>query len=359
MANIQKRMSRDGEVSYRVQVRLKGFPPQTASFTRLTDAKRWEQATEASIREGRYFKGAAAKKCTLAELIEKYVCEVLDVDPRDTYNQRLYLDYWKTALGNYTVADVTPALISEHRNKLIGSTNKYGKTRSLTSANRYTTALGHVFTIALKEWQLVQSNPVRSITKLKEPKGRTRFLSDEERQKLLSACQNSGNPHLYCIVVVALSTGARKDEIRTLKWKDVDFKRGQITLHDTKNGETRSVPLQSYALELVRLHHSNFRRLDSPYVFPSSSTKQPVDIRTAWENAVTSAKLEDFRFHDLRHTAASYLAMNGATLPEIADVLGHKTLQMVKRYAHFTQAHTASVVARMNDKMFGAQNEQG
>lgn len=99
------------------------------------------------------------------------------------------------------------------------------------------------------------------------------------------------------------------------------------------------------------------------YVFPSSSVKtdlktgkkiyQPIDIRTAWENSLLRANIEDFRFHDLRHSAASYLAMNGATLVEIAEVLGHKTLQMVKRYAHISENHAASVVASMNERIFG------
>lgn len=101
MANIQKRVSKTGAVSYRVQVRLKGHPPQTASFARLTDAKKWEQATEAAIREGRYFKSAASKKHTLSELIDKYTQEVLDIDPRDTRNQRHYLSFFELSASSF------------------------------------------------------------------------------------------------------------------------------------------------------------------------------------------------------------------------------------------------------------------
>ena len=88
-------------------------------------------------------------------------------------------------------------------------------------------------------------------------------------------------------------------------------------------------------------------------VFPGKTGDDPVDIRDAWETAVKKAKLENFRFHDCRHTAASYLAMNGATLSEIAEVLGHKTLNMVKRYAHLSEAHTMKVVESMNRRIFG------
>jgi integrase len=90
-------------------------------------------------------------------------------------------------------------------------------------------------------------------------------------------------------------------------------------------------------------------------VFPRAGLKgrQPISIRTAWDNAIDTAKVDNFHFHDLRHSCASYLAMNGATLAEIAEVLGHKTLQMVKRYAHLSEQHTLSVVERMNEKIFG------
>ena len=80
-----------------------------------------------------------------------------------------------------------------------------------------------------------------------------------------------------------------------------------------------------------------------------------MDGTQAWEKALREAQVKDFRFHDLRHTAASYLAMNGASLAEIAEILGHKTLAMVKRYAHFCETHTAGVVARMNERFFSLE----
>jgi integrase len=102
--------------------------------------------------------------------------------------------------------------------------------------------------------------------------------------------------------------------------------------------------------EMVRL--SKVRRIDSDLVFPHVDGTRPFLLRGPWEGAVKEAKIEDFRFHDLRHSAASYLAMNGATLAEIAEILGHKTLQMVKRYSHLTEQHTSQVVSRMNAAIF-------
>ena len=89
-------------------------------------------------------------------------------------------------------------------------------------------------------------------------------------------------------------------------------------------------------------------------MFPSpNNPKQPISMRTSWNTAVRKAKIKDFRFHDLRHSTASYLAMNGASLLEIADILGHKTLQRVKRYGHLSEDHKADVLERMNKKVFG------
>jgi len=360
MANIQKRVSKSGDVSYRVQVRLKGHPSETASFERLTDARRWAQQTEAAIREGRHFKTVEAKKHTMAQTIDRYCKEVL-AHRDNPVNQKTYLKYWKDKLGDYRLSDITPALIVEHRNALVGSKNKYGRSIGLATANRYSQALGHVFTVAMKEWGWINQNPLINIAKYKEPRGRVRFLSDEERLALLEACKDSDNPYLHTVVVLALSMGARKMEILGLKWKDIDFERKQIILHETKNDERRTLPLQGYALSLIQ-EHAKVRKLGCDYVFPSKKAKkdvkgkivyQPIDIRTAWENALKKAEIEDFRFHDLRHSAASYLAMNGASLAEIAAVLGHKTLQMVKRYAHLSEAHTHDVVAKMNEKVFG------
>src|SRR5262249_41670047 len=124
-----------------------------------------------------------------------------------------------------------------------------------------------------------------------------------------------------------------------------------ITLHMTKNGERRVLPLTGHAWDLVQ-QHAKVRRIDSPFVFPSRNGEKAFDIRRALESALKEAPIREFCFHDLRHTFASYLAMNGASLMEIAELLGHKTLAMVKRYAHLSEAHTAGVVARMNEKIF-------
>ena len=220
--------------------------------------------------------------------------------------------------------------------------------RSGATINRYLATLSHMLNVAKKEWRLIERNPVSDIAKKKEGRGRTRFLSDAERTKLLAVCESSAWPQLHTLVVLAITTGARRGELITLKWDAIDLKAGKAIVTETKNGEPRTLPLVGKALEALRALKLQGSAA-SPYVFPNPSGFpgyfDHFDHR--WRDALTAAELEGFRFHDLRHCCASYLAANGASLLEIADVLGHKTLAMVRRYSHLTQSHKASVIERM------------
>jgi integrase len=347
MATIEQRTTRDGQTVYRVKVRRKGAPLQTATFSKRSEARKWAQMTEGAVLEGRYLKTAEAKRHTLADLIDRYTRDVLPrKKPSTAYNQGLQLQWWRRQLGHCLLAEITPARIVEHRDQL---TQEH---RSNATANRYLTALSHVLTVAVKEWGWLDDSPMRKVSKLREPRGRVRFLSDQERHRLLDACKKSKNTSLYTIVVLALATGGRQQELLTVRWPDVDFKRGTLTFHQTKNGERRTIPLTGFALDLLK-QHARVRHLETDQVFPAYTNIKRCRIRDAWNNAVRRAGIADFHFHDLRHTFASYLAMNGASLLEIAEVLGHKTLAMVKRYAHLTEAHTRGVVERMNRAVFG------
>lgn len=359
MAYIEKRTTADGSVSYRVQVALKGHPRQSASFERLTDAKRWASSTESAIREGRHFRTSESKRHTLGDLIDRYTRDVLPKRPRQIRVQVAHFAWWKAELGAYLLADVTPAMIAEARDRLAR------EGRAPATVVRYMAALSRAFTVAIKEWGWLESAPTAKVEKPSLPHGRVRFLSDDERARLLDACRASSNPMLYPVVVLALSTGMRKSEVMNLCWCEpknpprdawgvVHLDAGRIILHETKNGERRTVPLVGHAAECLR-ELAKVRRLDTDRVFPAANPANAIDLRTPWETALKAAGIADFRFHDLRHSTASYLAMNGASLAEIAETLGHKTLQMVKRYSHLSEAHTAGVVSRMNERIFGGK----
>ena len=346
MASIKKRSTTDGRISYQVRVRLKGQPTCTATFERLTDARRWAQKTEADIREGRHFSKRESERHTLGDLIDRYTARVVPTKRANTQlsQQRQYV-WWKEQLGVFRLCDVTPSKITECRERLADTG------LAPATVNRYLAALSHAFTYAVRDLEWVDANPFQKVTKSKEPRGRLRFLSDDERTRLLQACRESKNPLLYPGVMLALCTGMRREEQMSLRWSQVDLTSGRIQLEHTKNNERRTVVATGPALQLLQ-RLSVVRRIDNDHVFPGRVKGAPMALRASFLKALKSAEIEDFRWHDLRHSFASELAMSGASLAELAEAMGHKTLSMVKRYAHLTEGHISKVVERMTARVF-------
>lgn len=344
MASIQKRKNANGSTSYKVQIRLKGYAPETATFERKTDANQWAQKTEAEMRAGRYF--GASKRHTFRDLAEEYYEHSKD---------KVKLNYWISVFGNDTLDSITPIRIGKQRDKLLSEyTQNYSTPatgdpikdakrekakRSGATVNRYLASLSSCLTYGVKTLQWIERNPCEKIKKPKESKGRVRFLTDQERISLLKACE----PHndLYLAVVLALSTGARQAEVMTLKFSQIDFNRKIITLNSTKNGDTRSIPLVGNSFNLLQ-ERAKVRSISDDRVFPPTRFAKKakfLNLRQPWEKALKAADINDFHWHDLRHTAASYMAMSGVSLVEISKILGHRTMQMVSRYSHLSEGH--------------------
>lgn len=382
MATIRERIDSTGKKSYHVQIRIQGFPPQTQTFDSKTIAKQWAARVETELRAGRYMPHAEAQRHTVREMLEKYRDDVLTpLKPKEVRNQGPQLDWWISQLGAYSLADLTPSAIAKARDELSQAPfpdkgrkksrddddpaqKKETRTRKPATVVRYMALLSHAFNVAVKEWQWLPESPMAKVKKPKISNQRLRYLSEIEQDRLLAAASLSENRYLHTILITALSTGMRYSEIMNLRWGDVivdeqaDF--GLVLLATTKNGEPRGVPLvkRAYtAIKTLRSEHAKQHRgrvQQSALLFPSEADAQvPVEIRKAWETTLKRADVKDFRFHDLRHTAASYLAMEGATAPEIAEILGHKSLQMVKRYSHFNKAHIAKVMTRMSQSRLG------
>lgn len=357
MAYIQERKDKSGITRYRVQIRLRGFPTTTATFERKTDAKLWAQQTEAEIRQGRYFKTQEAKKHTLGELVDRYIDTVLPRKPKNAAATKAQLLWWKKQIGHCLLSDVSPSLIAEQRDVLLNGTTTRGKKRSPSTVVRYLAALSHAFSICVREWQWLDETPVKRVIKPKEPRGRTRFLSDDERSALMVTCKDSSNPYLYLAFIISISTGMRRAELMHLRWENVDLFKGRILLHETKNNERRAVPLHGLALDLLRSHRTSNGK-DIGLLFPSENNPgKPIDLRFSWELALKKAGVRDYKWHDNRHSCASYLLMNGASVAEIAEILGHKSLSMVRRYAHLSETHASNVVQRMNNSIFSSTNQ--
>lgn len=282
---------------------------------------------------------------TLRDLVRRYRRHVLPTVSVGTARWRdVHLSWWDDRLGHLAIEDLTPAHLVEGRDDLAQS-------RSPRTTRGCLATLEHGLKLAVEEWLWLEASPMARVRKPKEGRGRVRFLTDAERPRLLAACRESHNRHLYPLVVLALATGARKMEPLSLTWPQVDIGRALMTLYETKNGEPRSIPLTQPALEVIRTH-AKVVHLHTLLVFPRWDGRRPIDIRYAWYQALRQAEIDRFKFHDLRHSCASYLAMSGASLVEIADVLGHNTLQMVRRYAPLSEGHTRSILDRMASEIF-------
>jgi len=344
MATIEKRTNAKGDVSYRVKIRIKGYAPETETFDRRTDAKTWAAKIESDIKAGKHF--GQSKRHTFGDLADTYM-------PKSKDPKRL--EYWKGVFGKDMLDRVTADRIADVRDKLLsedtvrfatpetGNPVKDAKRkrakRTGASANRYLAALSVCLSYGVKEKRWLEKNPCDTVTKCGEDKGRVRYLTDDERPRLLDACR----PHadLYLAVLLALTTGARQAEVMTLRWKQIDFKRQVITLTETKNGETRSIPLVGEAFRLLT-ERAKVRSLTDDRIFPPTGRAKKahcLDLRQPWEKALATAGITDFHWHDLRHTAASYMAMSGVSLVEISKMLGHRTMQMVSRYSHLSDGH--------------------
>jgi integrase len=288
----------------------------------------------------------------VAKLIARYKDEVLAGKSASTIpTQKAQLSWWQEQIGYMTLADVTTSTVTACLEKL----RREGKAEA--TRGRYLAVLSHAFNYAVRDWEWCTTNPCQHVSKPKEPRGRVRYLSDEERARLLQAAVQSRNRALPVIVHLALWTGARRGEILHLRWSNVDLVREHVTFLETKNDERRSVPLVDPALSVLREYARTQRRIDTDLVFPSPTGTTPLVINKTWSRIVKRARLQDFRFHDLRHSCASYLAQNGATLAEISEILGQKSLQMVKRYAHLQPEHLRSSLQRMSREVFKGERQ--
>lgn len=351
MATIEPRVSKDGSKRYRVRVRLQGELPRTKTFKRLTDAKAWAAKVETDMGHGAYVPTARERRRTLRDLISKYRNEFLPTRGiRDESKQRSLLDWWDTNYGHLTLEKLQPEAIAEARRRLQARKKRDGESLSGATVNRHLAALSAVCKWAWKELRWLPSNPILDVSKAPESTGIVRFLSDDERVALLQCCRQSPDPNIRTAVMLALATGARYSNIRNLKWADVDRLHWRLRFVETKNGQPRYVPLIGPAQIALKAQYERDPTGDG-WVFKGAYDNAPADLAKPWRKVRDAAKLIDFRFHDLRHTAASYLTMNGASLAEVAEALGHRTLVMAKRYSHQTGEHVRSTLERLAESL--------
>ena len=332
MATIQK-VKRRSDFAYRVLIRQAGMMTVTKTF----NTKRLANKFVSDIEGDRTLLIAhtqSKSKTPLKLVIDEYLKKEFKGSRPNEYKQKL--NFWIEAIGNQPIIDITNTDIIEALGTLPGHFKN-------ATINRYIAAISVVFSYACREYGL-QVNPIRKIPSLPENNERTRFLSEAERTRLFSSCRASHWDKLYLIVLLAITTGARKGELIKLRWNDIDFDRRTAYVATTKNGQPKVLPLTDSVIKELQLFNKN----DSSLIFASKIKEEVAYCFTKpWKRALEDAEIEDFRFHDLRHSCASYLAQSGASLLEIADVLGHKQISVTKRYAHLCIEHKSSLINRV------------
>jgi integrase len=261
---------------------------------------------------------------------------------KDHDRVRLVL-WWEHRLGKTLLSDITPELIRE--------TLKPKKSQAPATYNKHLAVLSAILDYATLQQeddsileQYINDNPCKRVRSLTLDNKIVRYLSDEEKPRLLKAAKDMGGK-FYLKVLMALTTGMRKGELDRLRWNDIEFDKGLAILSDTKNGTPRHTPIPNVIIDELK----KYREIGSGLLFPSTiDPNQPFDYRKQWVKCLKTANIVNFRWHDFRHDTASTLARDGRTLKEIAEILGHKSLASTDRYTHLSTAHKSQV---LNDTM--------
>jgi integrase len=223
---------------------------------------------------------------------------------------------------------------------------------SPASITKELNVLKHLLSLAV-EWELIPGNPAHGVKPPKVAPGRVRYLQPGELRAVLKACRDWLRP----IAGLAVATGMRRGEVLGLRWMDVDFNGGRIMLPQTKNGEGRIVYLNTLAQQvLTAVPRDEARPTDRIF---DGEKMTPENVSLAFLRACRSVNIPDFHFHDLRHTAASWMRMNGADIHTVALILGHKDLRMAARYQHLSPAFLSDAVKLLDAAFADKQDAKG
>jgi integrase len=307
----------------------------------LTQARELRSAELQKVERARVLGYTPPAKDTFAEIITRYLNhQKARLTPRAYERTRGIVEgYLKSTFGMIALASIRRADVQRYITERTADVSAGSVTKELN-------VLKHVLGLAV-EWELIPMNVARGIKPPKVPAGRVRYSQPAELHAVLEACPEWLRP----IAGLLAFTGMRRSEVLELRWLDVDRQGERIILPQTKNGDGRVVWLNALACQVL-----DSLTAGSPvdHVFQDSDTITPENVSLAFLRACRRVGIADFRLHDLRHTAASWLRMSGADLQDVAELLGHRDLRMTKRYSHLSPAHLSAAVKRL-DSVFGEE----
>jgi len=349
MARVTKRKKKSGW-SFIATIRLKGHPSISRTFDTKGEASAWAAKTEESIKAKKYKDPRLAISISFGQAVEKYL-ETISCNKAITTHMREKASAarLKEQIGTETAfGSISSATVAQYRDIRMKEVSAYSVRQELA-------LLSHLFTKAKKEWGIPVENPVSGIERPAPPRGRTCFLTKKESSKLLEACRKARNKNLYYYILTLLHTGMRASEAAGLYWSQIDFAKRVIYLPDTKNKDPRWVPLTKELVEELSALKEITEGRDENMVFLKEGqlktdrvkARPGIKFREAFDAAKKRAGLPDIHMHDLRHTAASHLIMAGVDIRTLADILGHRTLQMVQRYTHLLHDHKLEAIDKI------------
>ena len=306
---------------WQARVRRKGYPDETKSFATRQDAEKWARSVESDIDKGQFVNVNEAQRTTLGDLINRYLVEVTPLmkgASEDTIRLKAIM---RKPLARWSLANLSAARTAAYRDERL-------KEVSAGTVIRELAYLSAIINHARREWGINVPNPVQLIRKPQSPQARCKVLTDKEIEQLLYALEPTGRRSHWTkpAVELALATAMRRGELLALRWEYVDLQNRTAFLSDTKNGESRTVPLSSAAVQVL----SSLPRHSSGMVIPVKF----FTLDAAFKRALKRAGLDDVRFHDLRRTAITFMADKLPNVIELAAVSGHKSLMVLKRYYH-------------------------
>ena len=320
MASIAKR----GDRQWQVKVRRRHWSA-SATFETKARAEMWARQVEGAIDARRFNPGSIeADRVSLHAALERYLQERVPLKKGIKQNTGIVRSWQRTKLSAFPLSAIRGSDIAEWRDQKLKEVGPQTVVHHLN-------LLSNLFNVAASDWGMESLlNPVSRVSKPALPTGRNRRLLEQEEAELLRACDASRSPWLGPMVRLALETAMRQGELVDLSWEDIDLAKRVALLRETKNGTARTVPLSARALEVLRSPATG--RPASGKLFEISVGRA---VTHAFAKACEAAGIEDLRFHDLRHEATSRLFERTDFRDiEIAAVTGHKTMEMLKRYAH-------------------------
>lgn len=317
---IQERKTSDGTISYRAQVRVRGFPHLSETFTRKTDAKQWIEDTKSSIRRGNAI-STEAQRTTLLEALDRYQREITPSKKGARREQDRVKAWQSSPLALRFLSQLRGADFAKHRD------DRRAQGRAENTIRIELALISKLYKTAARDWGMEGlRNPIESLTMPAGSNERSRRISAAEEASLTAKLREHG-PYMEPLALLAIESAMRQGELLALTWGDVDLQKQVSRLRDTKNGESRDVPLSSRAIAILK---GLPRSIDShTSVFP---LKQDAVIRT-FRQACNAAGIENLKFHDLRHEAVSRICEK-LPMHEAMRVTGHKTPAMLMRYYH-------------------------